>query len=102
MHLRRKFLHVHISRELRAKLGLATRSTLVHKGDKVRLRAGDKKKHVGNVTRVDYSSSRIYVEGAVAKNAKGIEKPLAISPSSVEIMDGDFTKGKRAKLPRKK
>ncbi|VVB57785.1 50S ribosomal protein L24 [Candidatus Anstonella stagnisolia] len=102
MHLRRKFVHVHISKELRAKLGLIARSTLVHKGDKVKIRTGEKKKHVGNVTRVDYSRSRLYVEGVVAKNAKGVEKPMAVQPSNVEIIEGDFTKGIRAKMPRKK
>jgi len=101
MHLRRKFLHVHISKELRAKLGIICRSTLVRKGDKVRLRSGDKKKHTGAVTRVDCSRCRIYVEGVVSKTAKGVEKPRAVSPSSVEIIDGDFAKGKRANLRKK-
>lgn len=101
MHLRRKFLHVHISKELRQKLGIGCRSTLVHKGDKVKLRSGEKKKHVGAVSAVDYSSCRIYVEGVVSKNAKGVEKPVALSPSSVEIVEGDFTKGKRAQLKKK-
>lgn len=98
MHARRKFVHVHVSKELRAKLGITRRSLLIHKGDKVRLRRGDDAGKTGNVMEVDYSDAVIYVEGIVSKTAKGTEKMRPVQPASLEIMDGDFAKKDRADL----
>ncbi len=103
LHLRRKMMHVHLSRLLRTKLGIKKRSLLVRKGDKVRLRKGSKAGHVGVVMDADYSSLKIYVEGVAHRNARGVEKLAPISPSNVEIMDGDFTlKDRAAKIAARK
>ena len=41
LHTRRKMMHVHISKELRAKLGTARRSAPLHRGDRVKVMRGE-------------------------------------------------------------
>lgn len=98
LHERRKMMHVHISKELRAKMGVKKRSTLVHKGDKVRLRKGDHAGKIGAVMEADYKNLKVYIEGIVVKKARGTEKLIAISPSNIEIVEADFANKDRAKL----
>jgi large subunit ribosomal protein L24 len=98
LHARRKMMHVHISKELRAKLGIKKRSTLLHKGDKVRLRIGDNAGKSGTVMDADYTDLKVYVEGIATKKARGTEKLIAISPSNLEIIEGDFTQKDRARI----
>lgn len=96
LHLRRKMMHVHVSKELRKKLGIR-RSVLLHKGDKVRLRKGDHADKSGQVMDVDYVHMKVYIEGITTKKAKGTEKLLPIQPANIEIIDGDFANKNRAK-----
>ena len=103
LHVRRKMMHLHASKELRAKLGTKRRALLVHKGDKVRLRKGDKAGHVGAVMEVDYVNLKVYVEGLTHKKARGTEKLRVIQPSNLEIVEGDFSgKDRAAMLARSK
>ena len=87
MHMRKKYMHVHISKELRQKLGTNRRAVLVKKGDKVKMRVGKNKGKVGNVLEVDYSDLVIYVEGMTIKNAKGVQKLIPVQPANAEIID---------------
>lgn len=96
LHQRKKLMHVHVARELRAKLGVGRRAMLVKKGDKVRLRNGDDKGKSGAVMEVNYGDLTVYVEGIVRKNARGVEKMRALQPSNLEIIEGDFSKKDRA------
>lgn len=98
LHSRRKMMNVHISKELRAKLGTKRRSALVHKGDKVKLRVGEKAGHIGLVMEVDYKALKLSVEGLTNKNARGVEKLAPVSPSNCEIVEGNFTLKDRAAM----
>ncbi|MEM4555009.1 MAG: 50S ribosomal protein L24 [Candidatus Anstonellaceae archaeon] len=100
LHIRKKMVSAHLSKELRAKLGTARRSAPAHKGDKVKLMRGEKKGHIGKVIRVDLSKLKVYVEGATRKNAKGIEKPFPIDPSNLLILEGDFSKDRLEMIQR--
>ncbi|MFA5929807.1 MAG: 50S ribosomal protein L24 [Candidatus Micrarchaeia archaeon] len=99
-HLRRKMVFVHISKELRAKLGTARRSIQPRKGDKVSVLVGDHKGHTGKIFEVDLSTLKIYVEGANARTAKGVEKLVALDPSNLVILEGEFVKDRLAALNR--
>jgi large subunit ribosomal protein L24 len=99
-HLRRKMVAVHIGRELRAKLGTARRSIQPRKGDKVKVLRGDHKGHTGKVFEVDLSALKIYVEGANSRTAKGVEKLVALDPSNLVIMEGEFVKDRLAAINR--
>ena len=101
MHMRKKFMNAHVSKALRAKLGISRSSLLVKRGDKVRITTGKYKGKTGPVMEANYSSLKVYVEGVVVKNAKGIDKLVAIQPSNIEIIEGDFSgKDRKAMLER--
>ncbi len=99
-HARRKMVFVHLSKELRAKLGTARRSTQPHKGDKVKVVRGDHKGHTGKIFEVDLPTLKVYVEGAHTRTAKGVEKLVPLDPSNIVILDGEFVKDRLAALNR--
>lgn len=102
LHLRRKMVAAHLSRELRAKLGTARRSAQVRKGDRVKVERGSKKGHAGRVMEVDLSSLKVYVEGCTQRNAKGVEKLLPLDPSNLLILEGEFAKDRLEMIGRSK
>ena len=99
-HRRRKMVFVHIGKELRAKLGTARRSIQARKGDKVKILRGDHKGHTGKIFEVDLSTLKIYVEGANSRTAKGVEKLVALDPSNLVILEGEFVKDRLAAVNR--
>lgn len=85
IHVRKKFVSAHLSRELVEKF--RRRSLPVRKGDKVRILRGDFKNHEGEVTRVDRKRGRIYVEGVTVTKADGSAVPRPVHPSNVMIIE---------------
>jgi large subunit ribosomal protein L24 len=100
LHLRKKMVAAHISKELAAKLGTARRSAPLHRGDRVKVMRGEYKGKAGKVVEVDLSSLKAYVEGVARRNAKGTEKLVALDPSNLLIMDGEFAKDRLAMIQR--
>lgn len=80
---RHKFLHAHLSKELREKYGI--RSVRVCKGDTVKIMRGDYKGHEGVVLDVDMKECMITVDGVTVAKADGSEVPRPIDPSNVMI-----------------
>ena len=60
LHKKQKYLHVHLSSELRKKYG--TRAILVKKGDKVKIMRGQNAKKEGKVDRINLTANRVYLE----------------------------------------
>lgn len=85
MHLRRKLLRAHLSKDLRKQL--KKRAALVRKGDKVRVAAGEFKGASGTVTLVDYKRAAVFVEGIVARKQGGRERPVALNSSKLLITE---------------
>ncbi len=100
LHLRRRMMRIHISKELRKKLGTTKRTILVRKGDKVRLLTGAKKGYEGKVIDVDYKRLKIYIEGLTRVNSRGEDNPVPVDPSNVELVDGTFDKDREVVLKR--
>ena len=100
MHLRQHFVHAHVDKELRARLGTARRSAPVRKGDKVLLMRGSRKGHSGKVVEVDLHILKVYVEGVTHRNAKGIDKPYPLDPSNLLLLEGEFMKDRLAMIQR--
>ncbi len=100
MHQRRKMVAVHLSKELKAKLGTKRRSAPVHKGDRVKLMRGERRGHTGKVVEVHLADLKVYVEGYTQKNAKGIEKLMPVDPSNLLLLEGEFTKDRLAMIQR--
>lgn len=83
LHIRRKLLAAHLSKELRQKYN--TRSFPVRKGDEVEIMRGKFKKRRGKISRVDYGKYKIYVDGVTAKRTIGTDYQVPIHPSKVRI-----------------
>ena len=100
LHLRKKMVAVHVSKELRAKLSTKRRSVSAHKGDRVKVMVGEFKGKSGKIMEVDLNTLKIYVEGVTRRNAKGIEQLVAIDPSNLLLLEGEFTKDRLAMIQR--
>jgi large subunit ribosomal protein L24 len=84
LHIRRKFLSVHLSKELRAKYGCRSMPVIV--GDKVKLVRGQFKGTMSDVETVNLKKTRIYVKGAEHKKSEGRTSPYPIHPSNAIII----------------
>ena len=95
-HLRQKFVHAHIAKELAAKLGVKRRSIGVRRGDTVKVMAGASRGKSGKVSAVDLQKAVVFIEGITRKNAKGKESQVPISASNVYITEMDMNDKLRA------
>jgi large subunit ribosomal protein L24 len=100
LHLRRKILSAHLSKELKQKYN--TRSFPVRKGDEVEIMRGKFKKRKGKISRVDYNKYKIYVEGMTAKRTTGTDYQVPIHPSKVRITNLSLEDKKRVKSLERK
>jgi large subunit ribosomal protein L24 len=95
LHKRKKRLHVHLSKELRSKLKNKKRSTLVRKGDTVKILRGP---HVGKEAKVSKISTvkrKVYLEGVLARNAAAKEMPVPLEPSNLLLIALESTKERK-------
>ena len=100
LHIKHKFIHTHLSRELIKKYG--KRNTGLRKGDKVRVMKGQFKKHEGKIERVDLLKTRVFVSGVETTRRDGTKKPLPLYPSNLVIIDLNLDDKQRQKpLERK-
>ena len=83
LHIRQKFVHVHVSKDLRKKYG--RRNVGLRKGDKVRIMCGQFEKHEGKVEQVDLKKIRIFVSGVELAKKDGTKKLLALHPSNIMV-----------------
>jgi len=85
LHIKRKFVHAHLSKDLRKKH--SKRSIGLRKGDKVKIMRGQFKKREGRIERIELKSSRVFVNGIEATKKDGTKKLLPLSPSSLMITE---------------
>jgi large subunit ribosomal protein L24 len=100
LHIRRKLLAAHLSKELRSKY--KTRSFPLRKGDEVEIMRGKFDKRKGKISSVNYKNYRIYVEGVTRKKTAGTEVQVAIHPSKVRVLNLDLSDKKRLKSMERK
>jgi large subunit ribosomal protein L24 len=91
MHLRQKFAHAHVSKELKSKLGVKKRAVQVRKGDIVKVMSGKYKGKGGKVSIVNLKRNILRIEGIVRKNSKGKEKMVPIRISTVYITEFELS-----------
>ncbi|MBI4173848.1 MAG: 50S ribosomal protein L24 [Candidatus Aenigmarchaeota archaeon] len=84
-HVRKAFLSVHLSKELRAKYGI--RSLVARKDDSVEVMRGTSKGLRGKIARVDTKNSAVYIEGIAVKKVSGTEAMKPIKASNVRLID---------------
>jgi len=100
LHLRKKFVSVNLSKELRKKY--STRNIPVKKGDKIRILRGKFKKKQGRITKVKYKISKVSVEGIQVKKQDGSKADIKLNPSNLQIIDLNLEDSKRSKFFKKK
>jgi len=84
LHLRRKIISAHLSKELREKYG--RRSLPLRKGDEVKVMRGESKGVVGKVVRIDTKKYKVYVDTVKKKRSIGTEYLVPLSPSNLMIL----------------
>jgi len=89
IHVRRKLMSAHLSKELREKY--KRRSFPIKKGDKVKVMRGNYKGLEGKVIKVDLRNYRVYVEGATMKRNDGTTVYYPIHPSNLMIVELDLS-----------
>lgn len=95
LHKRKNRLHVHLSKELRAKLKVKKRAVLVRKGDTVKVMRGPGKGKEAKVSDVNTLRLKVFVEGVVAKNVRGREVSVALEPSNLLLLALESTKERK-------
>jgi large subunit ribosomal protein L24 len=83
LHTKKEFLSSHLSKELRTKY--KKRSVTIRKGDTVKVLRGQFRKKTGKVSKVDYNSIKIYIEGIEVIKKDGNKVQYPINPSNVLI-----------------
>lgn len=85
LHLRRKLISAHLSKELREKY--KRRSLPLRKGDEVEVMRGKFKGMKGKVTKVDLKNYRVYVEGVTIRKTDKTTRLAPIHPSKLRIIN---------------
>jgi large subunit ribosomal protein L24 len=83
LHVKRKFLAAHLSKELRQKY--KTRNIPLRKGDRVKIVRGTYKNHLGKIDHINTKRERIFIEGTDRIKKDGTKSLYPIHPSNVII-----------------
>jgi len=95
LHLRKKFVSVNLSKELRKKFG--KRNVSVRKGDRVKIIRGKFKGKSGKITGVYLKNSRVTIEGIQIKKQDGSKVNVKLQPSNLQIIELNLEDKKRSK-----
>ena len=85
LHVKDKFMHSNLSKELRKKHGI--RSIRIRKEDKVIVTRGQLKGHVGKVDRINTKSYRVYITKAEISKKDGSKAQIPINCSNIMIQE---------------
>ena len=93
LHIKRKFLSVHLSKELRKKYG--RRNVVVRKNDVVKIMKGKFKKKKGKVLQVFTNTQKVIIEGIQVKKQDGSKVAVKMRPSILQIIELNTDDAKR-------
>jgi len=100
LHIKKKFLGVHLDKELRKTY--STRTIRIRSGDKVVVLRGKFKKLIGKVESVDTKNANVFVVGADVQRKDGTKGLYPINPSNLKIIELNLDDQRRKKsLTRK-
>ena len=100
LHLKRKILSSHLSKELREKY--KRRGFPIKKGDEVQVMRGKFKGKTGKISRVNYKKYRVYLDGVTRKRTIGTETQVSFHASKVKIINLNLDDKRRVKLLERK
>lgn len=93
LHLRQKFMHVHLSPLLRQKYGF--RSFPLRTGDKVKVLRGQFRKKENKVERLSLKKERVFITGLERIKKDGTKLLVPFSPSSLMLIELNLDDKKR-------
>lgn len=96
LHIRRKILSAHLSKELQKQY--KCRALPIRKGDEVEIMRGEFKKKTGKISRVDYKKYKVYIEGITRKRTVGTDVQVPIHPSNLKIINLNLEDKMRRKI----
>ena len=95
IHIRKKFVSVNLTKELRKKYG--KRNISIRKGDHAKVRRGKYKGKIGKVTKVELKNAKIMIEGIQVKKQDGSKVNVRLQPSNLQITELNLEDKKRIK-----
>lgn len=99
LHLRKKFVSINLSKELRKKFG--KRNIPAKKGDKVKVCVGKFKGKTGKILSVNLRTSKVVVEEMQVKKMDGSKANVKLQPSNLQIIESAERKMKTKKEENK-
>lgn len=93
LHIKKRFVSVNLSKELRTKHG--KRNIPVRKGDSVKIVRGKFKGKKGKITKVNLKISKVNVEGIQVKKQDGSKVDIKLQPSNLQIIELNLEDRKR-------
>jgi len=93
LHLRKKFLSMNLSKELRKKY--KKRNISARKNDVVRIMRGKFKGKKGKILNIELKKSKVTVEGIQVKKQDGSKANIKINPSKLQIIELSLEDKKR-------
>ncbi len=99
LHIKKKFLHANLSKELRKKYH--RRSLQVRKGDMVRIMRGSHKGKKGKVEQVLLKQTKVYVENIHMTRKDGSKSYYPLQPSKLQIVDLETSDKRRFSQQKK-
>ncbi len=100
LHLRKEFVSINLSKELRKKVG--KRNLPAKKGDKVKIFVGKFKGKTGKILSIDLKTSKIIVEEMQVKKQDGSKANVKLQPSNMQIIEMAERKVKSKKTEKQK
>ncbi|MBW2996076.1 50S ribosomal protein L24 [Candidatus Woesearchaeota archaeon] len=100
LHIKNKFLSVHLSKELREKH--KKRNTTVRKGDTIKVLRGQFKGKSGKIDRVNLKTTKVYIQGIESTKKDGTKTFYPFTPSNLIIIELNLSDKKRAKSLERK
>ncbi|MEM4152933.1 MAG: 50S ribosomal protein L24 [Candidatus Pacearchaeota archaeon] len=100
LHIKRKMLSSHLSKELREKY--KRRSFPIRKGDTVKVMRGEFKNKVGKIIKVELKKNRVFIEGLQKTRKDGTKINVPFDPSNLLIISLNLEDKKRIKSIERK
>ena len=100
LHVRRKLLSAHLSKELRQQF--KRRALPLRKGDEVEVMRGGYAGKTGKVSKVDLKYYKVYIEGITRRRTVGTEVQVPIHPSNLKITNLSLDDEFRRKILQRK
>jgi large subunit ribosomal protein L24 len=100
LHIKQKFVHVHLSKELRKRY--KKRRIGLKKGDKVKVVRGQFRNHAGTVEKVDLKKTKVIVSGIEVAKKEGSKTTYPISASNLILTELNLDDKIRQKIIERK